>query len=124
MLNRPVSKTIFDTTRWQIEALNTRNRRLQKQQKIPSLRAYTADNWPDKSTYGQIVQDVENNGMLWIYGEDDSWYPIGGFPRIIGRVKYNTVDVDPGGIAPKWTDIKRFYPGSGLTPVWTGTEEE
>jgi hypothetical protein len=119
MLNKYISQNIFDSTRQRIQALNSRNRRLRKQQRIPTLQAYTADNWPDKSTYGQIVQDVENNGMMWIYGEDDNWYPIGGFPRIIGRVKYGVVDVAPGS---QYTDISRFGPEG--SPNWIGTEEE
>jgi hypothetical protein len=86
MKNRYTSQDIFTDTHRKIEALNTNNRSLQKQMKMPTVPAYRIDTWPDKATYGQIVQDLENSGMLWIYAEDDRWWPIGGFTRCVARV--------------------------------------
>ena len=109
MRHNYTSQTVFDNTRRQIEALNSNNRRLQKKVKIPTVPAYRGENFPDSATYGQLVTDRENNGMMWIYAEDDKWHPVGGFPRVRGT--------------KKWGNIPTYSNGGPPGPFW-GTGEE
>jgi hypothetical protein len=51
---------------------------ISRQLKVPTHPVYDSTNWPDEATRGQVVRDINDPEVLWIYGEDDIWHKIGG----------------------------------------------
>jgi hypothetical protein len=61
-----------------IDYLQADMQKLKIGMKAPTHPVYDSTNFPDNPNRGQIVRDINDPGVLWVYGEDDHWHQIGG----------------------------------------------
>jgi hypothetical protein len=131
MLNRYTDETIFDTERQQLERLDKLNQNVKQQFFIPTLEGYENKFWPDTSSHGQIVRDIDHHGHLWTNNEPyelridqefdyenqqpELWHPVG-YARC--RVDIAGSDFSASGGPTQFFHFDKFYTLDNGTFKW------